>query len=391
MTRLHQDGVFMAHAHVLIADDDELTLEMLDAALQDDHQVTLAHSGGEALSLAKGHAFDVVLLDVDMPGMDGYSTCAELKADAATAELPVIFLSAKVTLEERLRGYRAGAQDYLTKPFDVDELSAKIALAVENRERQKQLCSQVEEAMNAAMTTANMYGEVGVVLQLQRALSDCANYEDIATAYMGALAMMGFEGCLRLTGKLGTMSRTALAPCSALENSILDHLADLKGPAIQPVGEDHTCYCYGSTLLLVQNLPMSPKMDVVGADEYERFARARDNVALLAEGIVARMRALDVEANNNHLERARELVECTREALADISAQQHANRMNMSKILHQLNFEIEQSFVLLALTEEQEEQLSTTLRRHIHEALSVFDNDSEIDDHMRNLIARLHA
>lgn len=381
----------MTHAHVLIADDDDLTLEMLDAALQGEHEVTLAHSGGEALTLAKDHPFDVVLLDVDMPGMDGYSTCAQLKSDAATAELPVIFLSAKVTLDERLRGYRAGAQDYLTKPFDVDELSTKISLAVEQRERQKQLSSQIEEAMNMAMTTANMYGEVGVVLQLQRAMSDCASYEDIANAYMAALSQMGFEGCLRLSGKQGTLSRTAHAPCSALENSILDHLASLQGPAIQPVGQEHTCYCYGSTLLLVQNLPMSPDIDVVGAEEYERFARARDNVALLAEGIVARMRALDVEAKSNHLERARELVECTREALADISAQQHANRLNMSKILHQLNFEIEQSFVLLALTEQQEELLSSTLRRHIHEALSVFDNDSEIDDHMRNLIARLHA
>jgi CheY-like chemotaxis protein len=378
-------------AHLLIADDDELALEMLDAALQGEHQITKAHNGKEALALAQHTPFDVVLLDVDMPGLDGYRTCERLKANARTADVPVIFLSAKVNLDERLQGYRVGAQDYLTKPFDVTELTAKIALAVEQRQRNRELNGQVEEAMNTAMATANMYGEVGVVLQMQRDLSACKTYSAIADTYFEALRQLGFDGCLRLTGRQGVLGRTARAECSALENSILDHLERLSGPAIQAVGQEHTCYRYGSALLLVQHLPMSPRIQDVGLEEYDRLARARDNVALLAEGILARMRSLDVEVENGSLEHAKVLVAWTRDALADLSAQQHANRMRMSQVLHQLSFEVEQTFVQLGLTEQQEEMLSETMRARIAEALSIFDNDNEIDAHMRSLIERLHG
>ncbi|MES2091656.1 MAG: response regulator [Pseudomonadota bacterium] len=272
----------MVQARILIADDDEVTLEMLEAVLQSQHQVTKANNGEQTLKLTQTQAFDLVLLDVDMPGLDGYATCQALKANPQTAEVPVIFLSAKVNIEERLRGYRVGAHDYLTKPFEVAELTAKIGLAIEQRERNQQLNGQIEEAMNTA-------------------LSECGNYNQIAVAFFTALAQVGFDGCLRLSGRLGVMARTARAQCSALENSILDHIERVKGPSIQAVG-DNTCFRYGSVLMLIQNLPQSPQSSVYSADDIDRFARARDNVALMAEGIVARMRSLDMETENTHLE-----------------------------------------------------------------------------------------
>lgn len=380
----------MVQARILIADDDEVTLEMLEAVLQSQHQVTKANNGEQALTLAQAQDFDLVLLDVDMPGLDGYATCQALKANPQTAEVPVIFLSAKVNIEERLRGYRVGAHDYLTKPFEVAELTAKITLAIEQRERNRQLNGQIEEAMNTALTTADMYGEVGVVLDLQRQLSECKTYNEIAVAFFTALAQVGFDGCLRLTGRLGVLARTARAQCSALENSILDHIERVKGPSIQAVG-DNTCFRYGSVLMLIQNLPQSPQSSAYSADDIDRFARARDNVALMAEGIVARMRSLDMETENTHLEQNKHLVQLTRDTLVDISAQQHANRMHMGKVFQEMNYEIEQSFVHLGLTEQQEDLLSNTLQRHIKEALSIFDQSNEIEKLMHGLINRLHA
>lgn len=380
----------MTQARVLLTDDDDMTLEMLEAALQDRYQVTQAHSGREAIDKARQATFDLIVLDVDMPEMDGYETCTTLKAESQTANIPVLFLSARVNIDERLRGYRVGGTDYLTKPFDVAELNTKIDLAVEQHARNQQLNSQFEEAMNMAMATADMYGEVGVVLELQRQLANCFNYTDIANTFFSALEKMGFEGCLRLHGRQGTASRSGQGECSALGNSILDHLEASKGPTIQPVG-DNTSFNYGNVLMLIRNLPMNPQADQHSQEEIDRLARVRDNVALMAEGIVSRMRALDVETEKSHLEHSQKMVTMTREALVDISAQQHANRLQMAQVFQRMNSEVEQLFIHLGLSESQEEQLANTLQRHTTEAMGVFDHSNQIDAHLNKLIARLKA
>ena len=380
----------MAPAHVLITDDDEMTLEMLEAALQDRYQVTLAHSGQEAIDKAAGQAFDLIVLDVDMPVMDGYATCTALKALPQTTDVPVLFLSARINIEERLRGYRVGGTDYLTKPFDVVELTTKIDLAVEQRARSQQLNSQVEEAINTALATANMYGEVGVVLDLQRQLSDCYDYVDIAQAFFSALEKMGFAGCLRLTGRQGVVSRSGQGECTALGHSLLDHLESFKEPKIQAVG-DNTSFNYGNVVMLVRNLPMNPQPGQYSQDAIDRMARVRDNVALMAEGIVARLRALDNEMEKSSFEHTQKLVAATREALVDISAQQHANRMHMGQVFQRMHSEVEQSFIHLGLSETQEEHLSNTLKRYIGEAMGVFDHSNQIEAHLNKLISKLHG
>jgi CheY-like chemotaxis protein len=377
----------MSQSQVLIADDDDMTLEMLDAALQGTYKVTTTHRGQAALALARQQAFDLVLLDVDMPDMDGYATCQALKIESP--ELPVIFLSAKVNLDERLRGYQVGGDDYLTKPFDVSELTAKIEHAVGQRARHQALNSQVEDAMNTVLSTADMYGEVGLVLELQRQLADCNNYADLANAFFVSLERMGFDGCLRLCGRLGVLSRTARAECSALEQSILDHIEASKGPSIQPVGQDNTSYNYGSVLMLIRKLPQAPQPGQYSQDDIDRLARARDNIALMAEGLHSRMRSLDVETEKSSLENSQHLVQITRDTLVDIAAQQHANRLQLGAIFQRMNSEVEQSFIHLGLSEVQEEHLSSTLRRHISEAMHIFDQSNQVDDHMTRLITRL--
>lgn len=380
----------MGQPRVLITDDDDTTLEMLDAALQDRYQITVAHSGKEALHFAREHDFDLIVLDVDMPEMDGYATCKALKTESRTADVPVLFLSAKVNIEERLQGYRVGGTDYLTKPFDVVELTAKIELAVAQRERNRMLNNQIEEAMNTALATANMYGEVGVVLELQRQLGNCYEYVDIATAFFSALERMGFEGCLRLTGRQGVMSRSGQGECTALGHSLLDYLETIKDATIQAVG-DNTSFNYGCVLILVRNLPVNPNYELYNSDELDRLARVRDNVALMAEGIVARMHSLDIEMEKSSFEHSQKLVVATRAALVEISAQQHANRIHMGQVFQRMSSEVEESFIHLGLTESQEEHLTNTLKRYIGEAMRVFDHSNQIEAHLQKLISKLNA
>ena len=102
---------------ILIVDDSIENVILLKNLLQDLARIAFAHDGVSALELAAHHRPDLILLDVMMPRLDGYQTCARLKADPATRGMPVIFITGADADSDEQRGLNAGAIDYITKPF----------------------------------------------------------------------------------------------------------------------------------------------------------------------------------------------------------------------------------------------------------------------------------
>lgn len=115
-----------SEAEILIVDDTPANLDLLTSLLKDRFRVRAAVSGRRALATARSYALDLVLLDVDMPEMDGYAVCRELKADATTRDIPVIFISALDAAIDKVAAFEAGGADYVTKPFQIAEVMARI-------------------------------------------------------------------------------------------------------------------------------------------------------------------------------------------------------------------------------------------------------------------------
>jgi class 3 adenylate cyclase len=114
------------HANILIVDDQPQNLRLLDAVLQPrGYRVFAVESGEAALELLSKEPIDLVLLDILMPGMDGYEVCRRIRENAATAFLPVVMITASDTAQ-KLRATEAGADDFVTKPFDQGELLARV-------------------------------------------------------------------------------------------------------------------------------------------------------------------------------------------------------------------------------------------------------------------------
>lgn len=111
---------------VLVVDDDVEVAKSIEASLRKNYQVFVVYSGIEAIKEARRHRPDLIVLDVVMPGMDGLATCRELRLDPALADVPILFLTALGRPEDRIAGFRAGADDYLTKPFNLEELHLRI-------------------------------------------------------------------------------------------------------------------------------------------------------------------------------------------------------------------------------------------------------------------------
>ncbi|HYN37456.1 MAG TPA: response regulator [Actinomycetota bacterium] len=112
-----------AAKRILVCDDDPVILRLLQVNLElEGYAVLLAHDGEHAIEVATDEHPDLVILDIMMPRLDGYQTCERLKANDATKEIPVVFLSAKAQQADIDRGKEFGVADYLTKPFDPDDL-----------------------------------------------------------------------------------------------------------------------------------------------------------------------------------------------------------------------------------------------------------------------------
>jgi phosphoserine phosphatase RsbU/P len=140
---------------ILIVDDTPTNLGVVSGALTDTYKTKVATNGPKALALAAAEEKpDLILLDVVMPEMDGYEVCTRLKADPATREIPVIFLTGQTSVEDETRGFSVGGVDYVHKPFSPAIVKARVRSHILLREARAQLAKQLD-ALNAELEMAH--------------------------------------------------------------------------------------------------------------------------------------------------------------------------------------------------------------------------------------------
>ncbi|MCK5077727.1 MAG: response regulator, partial [Calditrichia bacterium] len=137
---------------ILIVDDVNENLQVLGNILnKNDYRISFATNGKEALNMLKKIEPDLILLDIMMPGLDGFETCKQIKANDKTKDIPVIFLTAKNEQEDIVGGFQIGAVDYVKKPFNSPELLARIKTHIELRKAKNIIAKMKEKEMFQAM------------------------------------------------------------------------------------------------------------------------------------------------------------------------------------------------------------------------------------------------
>lgn len=155
----------MAEQTIMVVDDIPANLKLLSAMLQSTGQRVETFTRGEAaLAAADAHPPDIILLDINMPGMNGFDVCAQLKADPRLKDIPVLFISALSETADKIRAFASGGVDYVTKPFQIEEVQARIRthlamrrmhqqLEVHNRSLEQLVRDKVKEIQDAQIAT----------------------------------------------------------------------------------------------------------------------------------------------------------------------------------------------------------------------------------------------
>jgi diguanylate cyclase (GGDEF)-like protein len=168
-------------ARVLIADDSLVVRAVVRSGLEDEgYDVFEAVDGATALDQCRQDPPDVVLLDVEMPGLDGYEVLCELKADDDLRDIPVVFLTSRASTADIVTGLRGGAHDYLKKPFEPAELLARVSSAVHVKQLQDQLLQRNAELDRLSRTDGltGLYNRWHLEHELARLHSDAVRHRD---------------------------------------------------------------------------------------------------------------------------------------------------------------------------------------------------------------------
>ncbi len=363
---------------ILLVEDDDfaalLTIEMLSS----DYVVQHVSSGREALRVVEESIPDMVLLDVSMPEMSGYEVCRALRDNSTNGDLPVVFLSGMVSDEERLAGYEAGGDDYLSKPVAADELRSKIKLQLTSVAERRRLKQDLSSAFSTAMTAMSSAAEVGAVLQFMRTSYGCTDYFTLCQELLNTFSAYGLEASVKIHGQQPAISLGPNGICSPLEDSVLTHMAT-QGRLFE-FGSRTSC-SYAHITIIVKSDPRSNP---------ERHGRMKDNLAWLAEGAEARIVALDVAAAVARQNAAlTQLTASVRKSLQVIDQRHHDQSAKNNQIFLDLQNNFERSMLTLGITRSQENELSEMLEEAAKQARALYDGGLETGVHMEEILKQL--
>ncbi|MDY6802076.1 MAG: hybrid sensor histidine kinase/response regulator [Bacteroidota bacterium] len=186
---------------ILIIDDNPKNLQVLGNLLEkNQYNVEYALSGNEALEWIKSEQFDLILLDIMMPGMDGYEVCENIRKDEKYSDIPIIFLTAKTDKESIVKSFELNAQDYVSKPFDTAELLARINTHLElkdSRDKLKNVNQWLEQKVDEKTKALQETNK-----KLEEALTELQNLDKMKSYFLN---MTSTEIKTPLTGIIGTL------------------------------------------------------------------------------------------------------------------------------------------------------------------------------------------
>lgn len=361
---------------VAIVEDNAPQRMILSKLLEAEYQIDAFSNGADFLADA-GH-FDAVLLDIEMPDLNGYETCRQFRIQPRGADTPVIFVSGHDTTPERVAAYEAGGDDFVTKPIAAHELRHKLRNIIEQHRTIQTLTSQSSDAQRIAFSAMSSMGDLGVVIEFLRKSALANSYSAVAARLIAAMKSWGLRGAVQVRGRDEQVDLTAEGPMSAMQQSVLEKLRDIG--RIFEMGS-RAVINFDHVSLLVENLPV---------DDPDKVGRLRDHLAVLAESADMRLAAIDAADERGLQKIGIEAVVAELERVIEkINTRSRTGRLGSQSSLLAGIEQIGRTLRTLGLTEAQTSYIDDLINHTVEETHRYFDHVAESDGDFDEVLARL--
>ncbi len=365
---------------IFVVDDEAGMRVLLESILADHYRVESFASAEACLERLTTQKPDMLLIDVGLPGIDGYTLCRRVKDDPACAHIPITFVSGHDTIEARLEGYEAGGENFIVKPFAAEELVSKIRVSLRTVEEQQQLRARASYAEHTAISAMTSLGGLGAIIEFLRKSFSCANSEDLANAILHALGQYGLQGAVQIRIGAGAHSMSLQGTGVPLETSVLNYVSTL-GRMFE--FQKRAVYNFGGVTVLVSNMPV---------DDPERCGSIRDNLAILTEGADARRQAIEIEEASRRTQQGILLAVETLQKTVDKMREGHRrDQFSVTQLIIEVQEDMVKSFVKLGLSESQESFMIELVKRHIGNILDQISQGEDIVGQLEELAKSLRT
>ena len=363
---------------VFVVDDDPLVLEVVCSILEDDCLVRAFASAEECLTALAVDQPDFFLLDIHLPGIDGYTLCRRIKDDNTLRRVPVTFLSSHDTIDDRVRGYEAGGDDFIVKPFEPEELLRKLRVAQNLVLNQRSLASQLEDAeMLSSLVMASM-DETGILLQFMSKLIAMESSEEIAAGALELMQRYKLDGVVQTRLGRKTQTLSAAGRNLPLEVAVIEHLRH-QGRIFE--FRRRGVHNFTRVTLMINNLPIA---------DPDYCGRLREHLSVAAQGIDSRLKALSAEEASRQAQAGiQSALENVGETIAALDRAQRHNVEASAKLVAELRESLLNSFYRLGLTDTQEEFLQGMVSDFVTRMVDLLNHRSTTLEALQQLNGRL--
>lgn len=375
------EGLFASEitGRILVVDDDRMSRSIHRTFLAARFDVITASSGKEALAICQEQLPDLILLDVDMPEMDGYETCRKLRE---TTGIPIVFITAHQSMEEHLRAYDAGGNSLFTKPVHSDVLVRTVAIAISQYRAAAALADEKQALEKMAMGFLSSASQSGALLNFMRSSIDCKDYRDLGNQLLVATQSLGLSCSVRINHQDGPTVVTDHGAPSQLELSIFEQVSEI-GRLFQ--FKSRLVINYDRVSIIVSNMPDE-------TEDAQRGGLLRDSLAILAETTEALAINVDMkkEAKAN-AEQMQIALASAEEAMNELGQNHRRMLLDVRLLLQEQMDDIEKTYTWLNISQAQEAMISSKMNHGAQRVLDRLTSGADFDKRFGQVLASLQA
>ncbi len=359
---------------VFVVDDDPFVLDIIRGILEPDCTVETFDNAGACAPRLEAVKPDMFLLDVRMPGIDGYALCRQIKDDPGLRHIPVTFVSSQDTIDARLKGYDAGGEDFIVKPFEAAEVLRKVQVARQIASAKRALASQLEDSeMLSSLVMANM-DEYAILVRFMRELISLNSEQEIANGVLDMLQRYKLDGVVQTRISQRTLTMSPQGANLPLEASVLNHVSGM-----ERIFEfrNRSVQNFERLTLMINNMPVS---------DPDYCGRLRDHLCIAVESAEARLKALETEqAGQRSQTGIQGALERVRTMTAELNQAHLRDRATSSELFVRMEQSLANSFVHLGMSEDQERHMGDMINGFMKELMALLDRGEETHEALRDL------